>query len=367
MGDKDDYNPYDYREGAHPMTDFGAFLNLIKAILGTGVLASPMAFRNAGYLPAIIGTIIIGGLIIYSKMILLSGMYELEKRKRVPLMTYSEAMVTAVTEGPNSLRCLKNLLSYVVSGMLIINHFGACCVYVVFIANCMKDFGDYYWTVIDNRYYMLMEIVPLCLIFYITNLNALVPYVFVANLSLILGFAILFYYIMTDMQPFSEMITFQDVYYYPFFFGATMFAFDAPGLVVAIEANMKNPAHFRNICGVYVQAMIIIITFQIAFAFFGYWSYGEQVASTILQNLPSNAVLSALARIIFAISLYISHPLQGYVPVDVLWNNWLKAKVPENRQLAWELVVRTIIALLTDIKPLLVLIVLSTHRSGTFR
>lgn len=53
---------------------------------------------------------------------------------------------------------------------------------------------------------------------------------------------------------------------------------------------MKNPLHFRRICGVFVLAMLLVIGFQIVFGFFGYWSYAESIASTILQNIPYNAV-----------------------------------------------------------------------------
>ncbi|XP_054740052.1 proton-coupled amino acid transporter-like protein CG1139 isoform X1 [Anastrepha obliqua] len=347
MAEKEDYDPYEHREVAHPISNFGAFLNVIKAIIGTGILAAPMAFRNAGYLPAIISSILIGLIVIYSKLILLSGMYELARRKRVPLLPYGEAMMIGVTEGPPFFRWLRFFLNDLVKTMLFVNHFGACAVYVIFIANCMKDFGDYYWEEHDNRIYMAMEIVPLCLIFCIPSLKALVPFVLVANIALIFGFAIIFYYIFSDMTAFSEMTSFQDIHLYPLFFGATMFGFDAPGLIVSIEANAKNPADFRSICGVFMQAMLIIITMQTAFAFFGYWRYGEQIASTILHNLPFNAALAAMARIIFAFSIFVSIPLQGYVPIDIVWNNWLKAKVAEKRSFALEMVFRIAIAVST--------------------
>lgn len=51
-------------------SDFGAFVNIFKAVLGTGILAAPMAIRNAGYLPAIICTNIIGIFVVHSKFIL---------------------------------------------------------------------------------------------------------------------------------------------------------------------------------------------------------------------------------------------------------------------------------------------------------
>ncbi|XP_049307026.1 proton-coupled amino acid transporter-like protein CG1139 [Bactrocera dorsalis] len=345
MAEKNDYDPYEHREVPHPISDFGAFVNIIKAVLGTGILAAPMANRNAGYLPGIICTNIIGIFIIHSKLILLSGMYELAKRKQVPLLTYGQAMLIGVTEGPPALRWLQYLISGIVNVMLFANHFGTCCVYVVFIANCLKDFGDYYWEEHDNRIYMAMEIVPLCLIFLIPNLKALTPFVLIATISLIFGFGILFYYIFTDMRPFSEMAVVQDIYYFPFFFGATMFAMDSPGLIVSVEANMKNPLHFRRICGVFVLAMLFVIVFQIIFGFFGYWSYAEDIASTILQNIPYHTAPASAARVIFAFSIFISHPLQGYVPFDVMWNNWLKAKVAEEHQFVLAMLFRIFIAL----------------------
>lgn len=214
--------------------------------------------------------------------------------------------------------------------MLFVNHFGACCVYVIFIANCLKDFGDYYWEEYDNRIYMLMEIVPLCLIFYIPNLKALVPLVFVANIALIFGkqlnsnsiflinivlkYALPSFSIISSRKwryfrrwpPFRTSIYIPStlelqcsrlkhqgwLFYLHMWNGVRWYSIKNFMLqIVSIEANMRNPADFRKVCGIFVQAMLIIVFIQIVFAFFGYWRYGEQIASTILQNLPSNAAL----------------------------------------------------------------------------
>lgn len=77
--------------------------------------------------------------------------------------------------------------SCMVNSLLFIYHFGSCCVYVVFIANCLKDIGDHYWTVWDSRLYMFCEILPLCLIYCVPNLKSLVPFAMAANFSLIFG------------------------------------------------------------------------------------------------------------------------------------------------------------------------------------
>lgn len=57
--------------------------HLLKGSLGTGILAMPNAFRNAGYIPGAVGTIIIGVICTYCIHLLVKAEYELCKRKKV--------------------------------------------------------------------------------------------------------------------------------------------------------------------------------------------------------------------------------------------------------------------------------------------
>lgn len=49
---------------------FETLLHMLKVSLGTGVLAMPKAFANAGYLLGMIGTIIVGVLCTYTTQML---------------------------------------------------------------------------------------------------------------------------------------------------------------------------------------------------------------------------------------------------------------------------------------------------------
>lgn len=51
-------------------------------------------------------------------------------------------------------------------------------------------------------------------------------------------------------------------------------------------------------------------------------------------------------KIMFAIAIFITHALQGYVPVDIIWNTYLDQKI-QKRKIFWEYVCRTIITLST--------------------
>jgi len=88
-------------------------LHLLKGSLGTGILAMPKAFYNAGYIVGVIATIIIGLLCIYCMRILVRSEYELCKRKKVPSMTYPATAESALLEGPKSLRRFSKISMWV--------------------------------------------------------------------------------------------------------------------------------------------------------------------------------------------------------------------------------------------------------------
>ncbi|XP_017039122.1 glutamate transporter polyphemus isoform X7 [Drosophila ficusphila] len=43
------YNPYEKRSVEVPLTNFDAFISLLKCVIGTGILAMPLAFRCSGF------------------------------------------------------------------------------------------------------------------------------------------------------------------------------------------------------------------------------------------------------------------------------------------------------------------------------
>lgn len=75
-------------------------LHLLKGSLGTGILAMPKAFSNAGFAIGIVGTVLIGGLCLYCIHMLISAEYELCKRRKVPSMNYPHTAKHAMSEGP---------------------------------------------------------------------------------------------------------------------------------------------------------------------------------------------------------------------------------------------------------------------------
>lgn len=85
------------------------------------------------------------------------------------------------------LYCAMFNYSPLVDGFLAFYHFGICCVYVVFIAESIKQIVDEYLVVLDVRLHMCFILIPLFLLYSIRTLKTLAPFSTFANLLLLVG------------------------------------------------------------------------------------------------------------------------------------------------------------------------------------
>ncbi|CAG9090984.1 unnamed protein product [Plutella xylostella] len=99
-GKEDDYDPLEHRQVAKPNSDIRSTANLIKASLGSGLLAVPLAFANAGWGVGIVGTLIIGFICGHCVHILVSVSRACCKKERKPLLDYAETCRAAFDNGP---------------------------------------------------------------------------------------------------------------------------------------------------------------------------------------------------------------------------------------------------------------------------
>lgn len=348
VSSNDDYDPHLHRDVKNPTNNWQTFAHFLKASIGTGVLAMPSAFAHAGYVNGIVLTLIIGSLALYCLHILISSMYLLCKQQRVPYVSFSEAMKLGLQQGPPFLRCLVPIATPFVDGFLAFYHFGICCVYVVFIAESVKQLVDEYFEELDVRLHMCFLIIPLLLIFSIRNLKLLAPFSSGANLLLFVGFGIILYYVCSNLPPLSERDAFVSYTKLPTFFGTVLFALEAVGVILAIEENMATPRAYVQPCGIMNWGMCIVLSLYVFLGFFGYWQYGNESLGSVTLNIPETEIPAQVVKIFFAITTYISYALQGYVTAHILWSKYLSKRFKDvSKHTLYELIFRTIIVLLT--------------------
>ncbi|XP_035772552.1 proton-coupled amino acid transporter-like protein pathetic isoform X1 [Anopheles albimanus] len=316
------YNPFENRKLTHPTTDTETLVHLLKGSLGSGILAMPLAFVNAGLWFGLVATLAIGAICTYCVHILVRCSHILCRRAQLPSLGFADVAETAFLAGPDSLKKYSRLARFIINLFLVIDLIGCCCIYIVFVATNIKQVVDHYtqsyW---DVRIYILLLLAPLILINLIRKLKYLTPFSMIANVLIATGVGITLYYILTDLPPLSERKAIAEVQHLPMFFGTVIFALEGIGVVMSLENNMKNPQNFIGCPGVLNTGMSVVVIMYSLVGFLGYLKYGEDTKGSITLNLPVEDVLAQMVKLMIALAIFLTYSLQFYVPMEIIWKN----------------------------------------------
>ncbi|KAH8268759.1 hypothetical protein KR018_000987, partial [Drosophila ironensis] len=329
--------------------NFGALISLIKCVVGTGILALPLAFHYAGMLLGAIFLIVIMFLLTYGLQLLIMCMVECARRMKAGYVTYPDAMGFSFSQGPAFLAKCSKAGGWFADIVLSISHYGICTIYVVFVSLNFKQTLDQYTTAIDKRIYMAIVGLLLMPFFMIRYLKHLVPLNITANLLLYIGFALIFSYLVRGLGDITERPCFGDPTEYPLFFGIAMFAIASVGVMLAIESKMAKPQDFLGWIGVLDYAMLFVLVSYMAFGVIGYWKYGDSIAASLTLSLPKDDVMAQVIKVLIAIDIFLSYPLSGYVVIDIIMTHYWN-KSGELEHAIWkEYILRVCFVIVTTI------------------
>ncbi|CAH2985487.1 unnamed protein product [Chilo suppressalis] len=330
----EDYNPFEHRKLAHPTSDMDTLIHLLKGSLGSGILAMPMAFLNAGLFFGLVATFLIGGICTYCVHVLVRTSHDLCRRIQKPSLGFAETAEAAFLSGPPAVHKFSRLAKAMINWFLVIDLLGCCCVYIVFFSKNVKQVVDYYatgsdWHDIDIRVYMATLLPFLIAINMIRNLKYLAPFSMIANLLVGTGMGITIYYLFQDIPSIQERSPFAGFERLPMFFGTAIFALEGIGVVMPLENNMKTPTHFIGCPGVLNTGMFFVVSLYAFVGFTGYLKYGTNTKSSITLNLPEDEILGQSVKLMIAVAIFFTYSLQFYVPMEIIWKNvrhWFGAK-----------------------------------------
>uniref|UniRef100_A0A9L0T7S0 Solute carrier family 36 member 2 n=1 Tax=Equus caballus TaxID=9796 RepID=A0A9L0T7S0_HORSE len=193
------------------ITEFQTLVHLLKSNIGTGILGLPLAVRNAGILMGPLSLLAIGFISTHCMYILVRCAQRFCHRLNKPFLDYGDTVMYGLKAGPSA--WLQNHAHWgrrIVSFFLIVTQLGFCCVYIVFLADNLKQVMDavnsttnschYNETVIpthtmDSRLYMLSFLPFLVLLAFVRNLRVLTIFSMLANISMLVSLIILTQYI----------------------------------------------------------------------------------------------------------------------------------------------------------------------------
>ncbi|RZC36303.1 proton-coupled amino acid transporter 1, partial [Asbolus verrucosus] len=319
-----DYDPFAHRKLEHPTSDLDTLIHLLKGSLGSGILAMPLAFANAGLFFGLFCTFAIGVICTYCVHALVRSAHELCRRNRVPALGYAEVAEASFLAGPRGFRPWAKFAKAVINLFLVIDLLGCCCVYVLFVAENVKQVVDNYTdkdTHQNIEIYMASLLPLLILINLIRNLKYLSPLSMIANVLVATGMGITFYYLMVDIPSVSSVNQIVSITKLPKFFGTAIFALEGIGVVMPLENNMKTPTHFIGCPGVLNTGMFFVVILYATTGFFGYLKYGDATQGSITLNLPQDEILGQSVKLMIAVAIFFTFALQFYVPMEIIWKS----------------------------------------------
>ncbi|KAM3968090.1 proton-coupled amino acid transporter-like protein pathetic [Aphomia sociella] len=340
---KDEYDPFAHRQVEKPNSDLRATANIIKASLGSGLLAGPLAFSNAGWGVGIFGTILIGIICGHCIHILVTTSRECCKLEKKPSLGYAETCKYAFANGPKCLRPFANAASVFAEFALFSTYVGVCCIYTVLISDSIKQLVDRYapMFIIPVEYYCLILLVPLCILCQIKYLKFLALFSLLANILLVATYVICLYYSFGAEISFADKKVVGNPARYPAFISTVIFAMEGIGVVMPVENAMKKPKHFLGFPSVLVVAMSIIVFLYGTLGMFGYFRYGDVLRGSITLNLPIDDWPAICAKVFIALSIFFTYPLQFFVVIDI-FTKYTEPRIKEKYRFTMQIVARTV-------------------------
>lgn len=175
-----------------------------------------------------------------------------------------------------------------------------------------------------NPLLIFLLILPVALLLsYIRTLKRLSIASACANLLQAVGISFILEYLARDLSSvdMSERDNFRPFSEAALGFGSAMFAFEGISVVLPVYARMKNPSLMSGTCGVVNISFVLLLFLYFLVGLFGYLKYGHSVRDSITLSLPPKPAYD-MVRAMFAVSVFLTYPLQFYVPQEIIWN-WI--------------------------------------------
>lgn len=343
-------DPVFNRKLEHPTSNFDTMVHLLKGNIGTGILAMPDAFRNAGWVVGLFGTMFMGIICTHCMHMLVGCSHELCRRTKKQSLNFSEVVESSFSTGPESLQKYAKLAKTLINIFLCITQLGFCCVYFVFVAANIHEVVKHYFFDMSVHWYLLLLLLPMVLLNWVKSLKYLTPASLFASIVTCSGLVITFFYMLHGLPSITTVKAFSSWSQLPLYFGTAIYAFEGIGVILPLENNMKNPQDFGGITGVLNTGMVIVAALYTGVGFFGYLKYGDQaVQGSVTLLLPADELLAQSVRLMMAIAIFLSYSLQFYVPFNIVWPSIKKYFETDKTKNMAEYITRTVLVFITFI------------------
>ncbi|KAG7880434.1 hypothetical protein KL937_001996 [Ogataea polymorpha] len=284
----------------HKTSNRKAFLLLLKAFVGTGVVFLPKSFSNGGLLFCNLMIMAFSVISYYCFMTLIWC----TERSRVS------------GYGDLGLKLFGPKLQFLILLSLALSQLGFSSSYVVFVA---ENFSVVVNTFFSSDYGVGLFVVVQLFIFLplslTRNISKLSLIALIADAFILLGLVYIYscsgaHLLINGVSP--KVSLFQPNTW-TLFMGTAVFAYEGIGLLIPIKESMKHPEQFQKLL---ILVMVVVTVIFVTLSTISYLSYGDDVKMVILMNFPQTN-FALIIQICYALAILLSTPLQLFPAIKI--------------------------------------------------
>lgn len=279
-----------------------AFLLLLKAFLGTGIIFLPKAFSNGGLL--------------FSNVMIVSFSFISYFCFIILIRTTSACKVSGY--GDVGAKLFGTKFQFIILLSLVLSQLGFAATYVVFVGtNCLQILNA---ILEDHAYTLGIFILGQMAIFTPISLTRSISKLgfcaLIADVFIFLG--IVYIYIGSGVKLLSDGISHKVEMIQPstwtLFIGTAVFSYEGIGLLIPIQESMEKPEKFDTL--LFAVMMIVTLVFS-SIASISYLAFGDDVHTIVLGDFP-RSTLTLTIQTLYSLAILLSTPVQLFPAIKII-------------------------------------------------
>ncbi|KAI7906870.1 transmembrane amino acid transporter protein-domain-containing protein [Cokeromyces recurvatus] len=298
-----------------------AMFLLLKSFVTTGIMFLPKAFYNGGLVFSIFAIVAWAFISLWSFLLLV------QTRLIVPA-SFSD--MGGVLYGSKMRKAV--LVS------ITLSQIGFVCAYMIFVAENLQALVLTFSkcrVLIPMHLLILAQsfaFIPLAMIRKIQRLSI---FALIADVFIVIGLSYLFYYDIKELIVIGiAKVEMWNPVHFPLFIGTAAFTFEGIGLVIPITESMKEPKKFPSVL---TKTLVIITCLFISMGALSYMTFGDNMQTIILLNLPSKDPMVSTIQTLYSFAICLSIPLQLFPAIRIMENGLFTTKSGKNNAIVkWQ-------------------------------
>ncbi|CAJ0567102.1 unnamed protein product, partial [Mesorhabditis spiculigera] len=298
-----------------------ALMNFCRVMVGTGVLALPLAYKQSGTIVAILLILFAGFFFTYvsCEKIVISAL-ALAKRHGYASLDYGNVAENAFRHSFDSIKRYGWLARLFTNGSILLMQLGIAAVYTVFIKEHFEEIAERIFPShnLSGSIFFGLALAGCCLIVMIRDLRFITNVSTFGNVAMTIVLIMVIQDLVRPPYASGQHLASPSLPSIIAAAGNVVYAFCSHAVVLPLANKMKEPKEMSGHRGVLSLGCSVVTILYALVGFFGYLKYGDAVRGSVTLNLP-DTTFYFIIRIFLVLVVFTSYLIQHFVLVDMTW------------------------------------------------